>query len=144
HSNLVQRLADGRWINIYETRTPENYVVAVRLDITDLIEQRQALEAAQEAAQQASVLLRDAIESLPEGFVLFDADDKLVICNSQYLHIYPISAPVMVPGATFEQIARYGAERGQYLDAIGNEEAWIAQRLAEHRAANRAVLQRLP
>ena len=43
----MQRLADGRWINIYETRTPENYVVAVRLDITNLIEQRQALEAAQ-------------------------------------------------------------------------------------------------
>lgn len=47
-SSQVQRLPDGRWINSYETRTPENYVVAVGLDITDLIEQRQALEAANE------------------------------------------------------------------------------------------------
>lgn len=143
-ATLVQRLADGRWINVYETRTPENFVVAVRLDITDLIGQREALEAAEQAAQQASQLLRDAIESLPEGFALFDADDRLVVCNSQYQRLYPISAPVMVPGNTFEYITRYGAERGQYLDAIGNEEAWIAQRMAQHRAAERAMLQRLP
>jgi diguanylate cyclase (GGDEF)-like protein len=142
-STLVQRLADGRWINIYETRTPENYVVAVRLDITDLIEQRQALEAAQDSAQQARQLLQDAVESLPEGFALFDADDKLVVCNAQYRRLYPISAPMIVPGSTFEQIARYGAERGQYLDAVGNEEQWLAQRLADHQAAQHSVLQRL-
>ena len=51
---------------------------------------------------------------------------------------------MIVPGSTFEQIARYGAERGQYCDAVGNEEAWLAQRMADHRAANHAVLQRLP
>lgn len=143
-SNLVQRLADGRWVNIYETRTPENYVVAVRLDITNLIEQREALEAAQAAAQTAQQLLQDAMEALPEGFALFDADDRLVVCNAQYRRLYPISAPMIVPGSTFEQIARYGAERGQYPDAIGNEEAWLAQRIADHRAAKHAVLQRLP
>lgn len=143
-STLVQRLADGRWINIYETRTPENYVVAVRLDITDLIGQRQALEAAQEEAHAARELLQDAVESLPEGFALFDADDKLVVCNAQYRKLYPISAPMIVAGSTFEQIARYGAERGQYLDAVGNEEAWIVQRVADHRAASQAALQRLP
>jgi diguanylate cyclase (GGDEF)-like protein len=142
--NRVQRLADGRWINIYETRTPENYVMAVRLDITDLIEQRHALESAQATAQQARQLLQDAVESLPEGFALFDADDKLVVCNTQYRRLYPISAPMIVPGATFEEIARYGVERGQYLDAQGNEEAWLAQRLQDHRSAHHAVLQRLP
>ena len=140
----VQRLSDGRWINIYETRTPENYVMAVRLDITDLIEQRQALETAQDTAQQARQLLHDAVESLPEGFALFDADDKLVVCNTQYRRLYPISAPMMVPGTPFEQIVRYGVERGQYLDAVGNEEAWLAQRLADHRSAHHAQLQRLP
>ena len=98
-SNLVQRLADGRWINIYETRTPENYVVAVRLDITDLIEQREALEAAQQQAQQARQLLQDAVEALPECFALFDADDRLVICNAQYRRLYPISPPMMVAGS---------------------------------------------
>lgn len=143
-SNLVQRLADGRWINVYETRTPENYVVAVRLDITNLIEQRQALEVAQDAAQQARQLLQDAVESLPEGFALFDAEDRLVVCNAQYRRLYPLSAPMIVPGNTFEQIARYGVERGQYPDAIGDEEAWLARLIADHQAASQAALQRLP
>ena len=119
-------------------------MVAVRLDITDLIEQRQALETAQAATQQAQQLLQDAVESLHEGFALFDADDRLVVCNAQYRRLYPVSAPMIVPGSTFEQIARYGAERGQYLDAIGNEEAWVAQCVAAHRAAQQATLQRLP
>ena len=118
-------------------------MVAVRLDITDLIEQRQALEAAQDEAQQARQLLQDAIESLPEGFALFDADDRLVVCNAQYRRLYPISAPMIVPGSTFEQIARYGVERGQYMDAVGNEEAWLAQRVADHQAAIQSVLQHL-
>ena len=72
---------------------PYQYLVAVRLDITNLIEQRQALEAAQQAAQQARQLLQDAVESLPEGFALFDAEDKHVVCNAQYRRLYPISAP---------------------------------------------------
>ncbi len=56
---------------------PDQYLVAVRLDITNLIEQRQALEAAQQAAQQARQPLQDAVESLSEGFARFDAEDKL-------------------------------------------------------------------
>ena len=75
-------------------------LVAVRLDITDLIEQREALEAAQQQAQQARQLLQDAVEALPECFALFDADDRLVICNAQYRRLYPISAPMMVAGST--------------------------------------------
>ena len=52
---------------------PYQYLVAVRLDITNLIEQRQALEASQQARQP----LQDAVESLSEGFARFDAEDKL-------------------------------------------------------------------
>ena len=143
-SNLLQRLSDDRWINIYETRTPENYVVSVRLDVTDLIEQRQALEAAQDQANQARRLLQDAVESLTEGFALFDADDRLVVFNTQYRKLYPLAAPMIALGHHFEDMLRYAVEHGQYPDALGQEEAWIAQRLLDHRAADRAVLQRLP
>ncbi len=39
------------------------------------------------------------MEALPEGFALFDADDRLVICNAQYRRLYPISPPMMVAGS---------------------------------------------
>ncbi|MFZ4289824.1 diguanylate cyclase domain-containing protein [Variovorax sp. HJSM1_2] len=43
-SPLVQESTDGRWINIYETRTPQGYIVSARMEITDMVRQRQALE----------------------------------------------------------------------------------------------------
>ena len=140
----VQKLPDGRWITLYETRTPENYVLSVRLDITDLIEQRKALESARQEAQSAHQRMQDAVEALPEGFALFDADDRLVLCNTQYRRVYSISSPMIQVGRTFEEIVRYGAERGQYADAIGNEQAWVQESVARHRSPKRASLQRLP
>ena len=86
----------------------------------------------------------DAMESLPNGFVLYDKDDRLVICNERYREIYAESAEYIVPGATFEEIIRNGVENGQYPDAIGNEEAWIAQRLEMHQNPGEPIEQHLP
>lgn len=86
----------------------------------------------------------DAMESLPNGFVLYDKDDRLVICNQRYREIYAESAKYIVPGATFEEIIRNGVENGQYPDAIGNEEAWIAERLEMHQNPGEPIEQHLP
>jgi diguanylate cyclase (GGDEF)-like protein len=84
------------------------------------------------------------MESLPNGFVLYDKDDRLVICNERYREIYAESADYIVPGATFEEIIRKGVENGQYPDAIGNEEAWIAQRIEMHQNPGEPIEQHLP
>lgn len=94
-------------------------------------------------ALKASELLQSAIDVLADAFVLFDSDERLVICNQKYLEFYAASAPAIVPGARFEDILRYGVKRGQYKDAVGREEAWIADRLAAHRAANTTLEQKL-
>jgi signal transduction histidine kinase/CheY-like chemotaxis protein len=75
-----------------------------------------------------------AIETIPDGFVLFDRDDRLVMCNARYRAIYSLSADAIRPGAAFADILRHGVARGQFADALGREEAWIAERLAEHAA----------
>lgn len=74
------------------------------------------------------------MEALGDGFVLFDPDDRLVLCNQRFREIFPVLAPVMVPGNHFEDIVRHGVARGQFAAAFGREELYIAQRLAEHRA----------
>ncbi len=76
--------------------------------------------------------LRDAIETIHDGFVLYDSDDRLVLCNQRYLEIYAESAPAITPGNSFEQILRYGIEHGQYPEAAGREQAWLAERIARH------------
>jgi len=81
----------------------------------------------------ATAQLWDAIETINDGFVLYDEDDKLVLCNSKYLEIYPKSRPVIRPGNTFREIIEYGAWKGEYAEAIGNEEEWIEARMAAHR-----------
>jgi adenylate cyclase len=86
---------------------------------------------------QARQRLVDAIESISEGFALFDRDDRLVLCNSRYRDLlYPGIADVMEPGTPFETIIRRAAERGLVEEARGRVEAWVAERLASHRGAS--------
>ena len=95
-------------------------------------------------AETAERRFIDAMECLPNGFVLYDKDDRLVICNQRYREIYAESAEFIVPGATFEDIIRKGVENGQYPDALGDEEAWIAERLEMHQNPGEPIEQHLP
>ena len=87
--------------------------------------------------------LRSAIEVMGDGFVLYDADDRLVICNERYREIYSASAPAIKPGATFREILQYGLQRGQYEEAIGREEEWLEERMAAHLSADFTLEQKL-
>jgi PAS domain S-box-containing protein len=93
--------------------------------------------------ERSNSLLRGAIETINEAFVLFDPQDRMVFCNDKYRAMYAKSADLMVVGASFESIIRSGAERGQYADAVGRVDAWVAQRLAAHHAGNVSMEQRL-
>ncbi|SIR69270.1 PAS domain S-box-containing protein [Sphaerotilus natans] len=88
-------------------------------------------------------LLRGAIDAVNEAFVVYDPQDRLVFCNDNYRELYATSADLILPGASFESIIRAGAERGQYRAAAGRVEAWIAERMAVHRAADSEVEQQL-
>ncbi len=88
---------------------------------------------AAEKLKQAETRLIDAIESLPDGFVLYDADDRLVVCNSKYKDFYSASADLIEVGRKFEDIIRGGAKRGQYQVPGEVLEDWIALRMEHHR-----------
>lgn len=78
--------------------------------------------------------LTDAIESISEGFVLWDAQDRLVLCNSTYREqLYHGMAPVIVPGTSFETILRTAIDRG-LICTDGETETWVQQRLEAHLA----------
>ncbi len=93
--------------------------------------------------RQAEELLRSAIETIGEAFVVFDPEDRLVLFNEHYRDLYRTCAPVIVAGNTFEKIVRYGVQRGQYPAAIGREEAWMTERLAAHRSGHSDILQQI-
>ncbi|MBF0256698.1 MAG: PAS-domain containing protein, partial [Gammaproteobacteria bacterium] len=65
-----------------------------------------ALEQSREEAQRASKLLREAVESIALGFSLYDAEDRLVICNQAYRDFYTQRPDLILPGVGFEAIIR--------------------------------------
>ncbi|MDX1512450.1 MAG: PAS domain S-box protein [Gammaproteobacteria bacterium] len=99
-------------------------LIGIAADITERKQHETTL-------QQARETLEDAIESLSEGFALYDSEDRLVMCNERYLEFNSLCRDVIRPGVRFEDVARAGAERGQYLDAIGRVDEWVAERMAD-------------
>ncbi len=83
-----------------------------------------------ERLRRSKERLIDAIETLPAGFALYDADGRFVLCNTRYRTIYAESADLMQRGASFADIVRIGAERGNYKLGEGGVQAWMNDRLA--------------
>jgi len=90
-------------------------VVAVTIDLSE-IKSREA------ELRQARETLEDAIEALNEGFVLFDADERFVMCNQRYLEFNRKTADKLKPGVPRIEFLRAALERGQYPEAAGREE----------------------
>ena len=76
------------------------------------------LRRAEQARLRSERRLAEAIESISEGFVCYDGEDRLVICNSCYRNLlYPGMEIDLSAGMTFESIIRSAAERGYVTDA---------------------------
>jgi signal transduction histidine kinase len=98
---------------------------------------RESLNAA-ESARIAWQHLSDAIEAIPEGFVLWDSEDRLLLCNSRYREMYSAIAEVLLPGVPFEDVAKAAVERGQHPVVDDEREAWLRRRLEMHRNPSEA------
>ena len=113
----------------------EAEITSARDELEVRVEERtKELAQASRQAKRAEAQLTEAIESISEGFSLYDADDKLVVCNSRYSELlYPGVKDLMVAGAGFEDVVRHSAERGLIKDAEGRIDEWVAERLARHK-----------
>ncbi|MFN8457554.1 MAG: response regulator [Anaerolineae bacterium] len=94
---------------------------------------KQAVSNLETQANLAESRLLDAIESISEGFSLYDAEDRLVMYNKKYREMRGSTTDLIVPGVRFEDLIRAGAKRGLYVDAIGRVEEWVQERVSRHR-----------
>jgi PAS domain S-box-containing protein len=78
-----------------------------------------------QASKLTQSRLTDAFDCFGEGFVLWDADDRLELCNRKYREFFAVSADLMVRGGSFEEILRGAVARGQYPAAKADPEGWI-------------------
>ncbi len=128
-----------RWMRTMSTpsRLPNGDVIwdGVAIDITDRKEMEIALKASQAAAERAHTFLTDAIESISGGFVLYDADDRLVLMNRVAREWHPAFASVAVPGSRYEDLIRAAAKSGIIVGTGDDIEQMVKERLALHRKA---------
>ncbi|MFW2852662.1 NahK/ErcS family hybrid sensor histidine kinase/response regulator [Sphingomonas sp. TX0543] len=137
----VERSTDlqGNAFSLFETAISLETKVRERTSeleraLDELARTNAALATAKDAADGAQLRLRDAIESVREGFAIFDASDRLVLCNQAYLGIWPKIAPHIVPGITFAEIAALVGKDGGTLGAIVAPERWVSERMAQRMA----------
>lgn|GEM_PF-2758434 len=100
----------------------DNNIIGIGSIGHDITEQRNAEE-----------LLQNAIASMSEGFALFDADERLVLCNDNYKKIYSAFAGQIIPGITFDELIQFGTEKNLFPAAFGRAEEFLRERLARFR-----------
>ncbi|MCQ4160754.1 response regulator [Roseomonas sp. GC11] len=89
-------------------------------------------------------MLENALDSMSDGFVMWDANDRLVACNARYKDFYKVSAPFIEPGSHFDDIMREGFYRGQYPQAGDDLDAFLAEMRRWHRGDNPPMERLLP
>src|SRR3977135_2618435 len=102
----------------------------VSAEIGEIVRKRAEAEAAIADARKSHERLREAIDILPQGIVFLDPDGRYILWNKKYAEIYSRSSDLFEPGVRLQDTIRIGIERGDYPEAVGREEAWIAERLA--------------
>jgi len=94
-----------------------------------LVQSRAEAEAAITEARKSHERLRQAVDLLPQGIVILDPEGRYVLWNKQYSEIYSKTADLFAEGARLEDTLRVGVARGDYPEAAGHEDEWIAERL---------------
>ena len=135
HFQLEYRYRSGsgawRWARQHGLARRDENGRAHRLvgSIRDATEEKQLAEELEQARKQLS----EAIDTISEGFVLLDADDRLVLCNETYRRYYADavgedSAKLLVPGTSYEEILRSLFEQGMHPDAALDLDGYLKQR----------------
>lgn len=133
-ARLITASGGTRWIdaNVQAFFDGDGQFAGTTGTLTDITARH---EVEQQLRQTRSQLI-NAIESLDAGFVMYDAEEKLIICNQRYREIYQALAPALRSGNSYREILQYAVEHQGQTDNPQDAAAWIEQRLQEYRQGN--------
>ncbi len=92
--------------------------------------------------EQAHKLLANAVDAIDAGFVLYDRNDKLMICNSKFARFFGTTLEGMRPGVSYESLIRLTAKFRQKGDDTCDNDTWIEDRLSAHKDGQEFLYQR--
>lgn len=105
---------------LLRSRAENGDLVILRIDTTELVRQRRALEATQER-------LISAINAYPDPFAIYDADQNLVVWNPAYAHSMTDKPEDLRAGINLKQLLLTAARCGRFPAAVGREAAWVEE-----------------
>jgi signal transduction histidine kinase len=109
---------------------PDGGQTILHLDVTD--SERQAAELiAQSSRRDSEARLARAIDGLSTGVCLYDADDRMALCNAAYRTILALPSGVG-PGSTFREVLETQIDSGVASLAGVPRDVWLAERLRQH------------
>ncbi len=113
-SEGLVRLRDpgGRWVRTYMRTAPD----ATRFERAGVAFDLSGAKSIAPGAAIAETRLRDAIESIPEAFVLWDANGRLAIWNKRFASTFRIPGKVLKPGFTIDQVSTCAGAGGDILN----------------------------
>jgi diguanylate cyclase (GGDEF)-like protein len=106
------RLADDRVIEVTIRPVAGGGWVAHHQDITARVRDEEALR--ERKIREQNVRIDAALNNMARGLCMFDADNRLVVCNELYVDIFGADPEVVKPGATLREIFEHGVARGVY------------------------------
>lgn len=118
-------LPDGRVLEIHRNPVPGGGFVVMYTDVTRRVEAQREIELARNR-------LSDAIQSISDGFALWDTEDRLIAFNDRCREFLKLAKPLVL-GMKFETLL---SEIAQRRAQDGDTEAWIARELALHQAGH--------
>jgi len=102
------RHANGNWVwlrarceLVQQSGDSGPHLIGIAVDIT---EQKTLVE----RTVEADLRLRDAIETIPEAFVVWDAQNRLVLCNSNFQELHNLPDEAIKAGAPYESVVAAG------------------------------------
>jgi len=90
-------------------------------------------ESDQEHSDVGEYHLQTALDSISEGFVIFDKNEAFVMCNDRYRTLYQQIADKLIPGARFEDLAHELTQTGAIIDFDQDAQSWRENRVRTFR-----------
>jgi PAS domain S-box-containing protein len=104
------------------------------VDITERQKAEESLRLIEIATAEERKTLQDAVESFADGFILFDAEERYVLCNDNFQNSISDFENIFIVGHTFEKIMRTRIKARNFRADIVRDENWVQQRLDDYRA----------
>jgi diguanylate cyclase (GGDEF)-like protein len=110
----------GRTISISRARIPGGGWIAAHEEVTEQKQAERLVAESAAAVKRASERFEIAINNMPQGVCLFDADQCVVVANARYAELYRLDVEQVAPGTTLQQILEYRRERGTNFAVDGD------------------------